>query len=101
MEVNKIYQGDCIEVMKTFPDNSIDSIVTDPPYGLEFMGKEWDKFKEQGSWDKRGNEGKTKDSYGRLQGTAPNKYAGGHNYNYFLINGQQNAYESLNQEDFY
>jgi len=44
MEVNKIYQGDCIEVMKTLPDNSIDSIVTDPPYGLEFMGKEWDKL---------------------------------------------------------
>jgi len=44
MEVNKIYQGDCIEVMKTLPDNSIDSIVTDPPYGLGFMGKEWDKL---------------------------------------------------------
>ena len=30
--------------MKTIPDNSIDSIVTDPPYGLGFMGKEWDTF---------------------------------------------------------
>jgi site-specific DNA-methyltransferase (adenine-specific) len=37
--------GDCIEVLKTLPDNSVDSIVTDPPYGLEFMGKEWDTFK--------------------------------------------------------
>lgn len=44
MELNKIYHGDCIEVMKTFPDNSVDAIVTDSPYGLEFMGKEWDKF---------------------------------------------------------
>lgn len=42
MEVNTIYQGDCLEVMKMFPDNSIDSIVTDPPYGLSFMGKKWD-----------------------------------------------------------
>lgn len=42
MEINKIYLGDCIKVMKTFPDNCVDSIVTDPPYGLEFMGKEWD-----------------------------------------------------------
>lgn len=37
-----ILQGDCIEVLKTLPENSVDSIVTDPPYGLEFMGKEWD-----------------------------------------------------------
>jgi len=37
-----IYHGDCIEVMRSLPDNSVDSVVTDPPYGLEFMGKEWD-----------------------------------------------------------
>ena len=37
-----IYQGDCLEVMKTLPSESIDSIVTDPPYELGFMGKEWD-----------------------------------------------------------
>ena len=34
--------GDCLEVLKTIPDNSIDSIVTDPPYGLSFMNKKWD-----------------------------------------------------------
>jgi site-specific DNA-methyltransferase (adenine-specific) len=37
-----IYHGDCIEVMRTLPDNSVDAVVTDPPYGLEFMGKDWD-----------------------------------------------------------
>lgn len=37
-----LYHGDCIDVMRTMPDNSIDSIVTDPPYGLGFMGKAWD-----------------------------------------------------------
>lgn len=37
-----IHQGDCIEQMAAMPDASIDSIVTDPPYGLGFMGKEWD-----------------------------------------------------------
>lgn len=42
MEVNKVYLGDCIEVMKTFPENSIDSICCDPPYELGFMGKHWD-----------------------------------------------------------
>lgn len=34
--------GDCLDVLKTMPDNSVDSIVTDPPYGLNFMGKKWD-----------------------------------------------------------
>lgn len=34
--------GNCLEVLKDLQDNSIDSIVTDPPYGLSFMGKKWD-----------------------------------------------------------
>ena len=37
-----ICHGDSLEVLKSFPDNSIDSVVTDPPYGLSFMGKKWD-----------------------------------------------------------
>ncbi len=36
--------GDCVEKMKTLEANSVDAIVTDPPYGLEFMGKAWDGF---------------------------------------------------------
>ena len=71
MERNKIYCGNNLDILKTFPDNSIDSIVTDPPYGLGkepnalevlqswittgyheikgkgFMGKEWDSFVPQ------------------------------------------------------
>lgn len=38
----RLLQGDCRDVLKTLPDNSVDSIVTDPPYGLSFMGKKWD-----------------------------------------------------------
>ena len=38
LELNKIHCGDCLEVMKTFPDNCISSIVTDPPYGLNSGG---------------------------------------------------------------
>ena len=34
--------GDCLEKLKDLPDNSVDSIVTDPPYGLSFMSKKWD-----------------------------------------------------------
>ena len=37
--------GDCIEVMKKMKENSIDAIVTDPPAGIAFMGKDWDKDK--------------------------------------------------------
>ena len=71
METNKIYHGNNLDILKTFEDNSIDSIVTDPPYGLGkepdalevlqswitvgyheikgkgFMGKEWDAFVPQ------------------------------------------------------
>ena len=39
-----LHHGDCLDVLRTLPDASVDSVVTDPPYGLEFMGKEWDKF---------------------------------------------------------
>ncbi len=42
MEKYKIYNMDCIEGMKQIESNSIDSIVTDPPYELGFMGKSWD-----------------------------------------------------------
>lgn len=66
--LNQIILGDCQEIMRTMPDNCVDAIVTDPPYGLSkepditevlshwlngedythngngFMGKEWDSF---------------------------------------------------------
>ena len=37
-----ILTGDCLEIMPTLEAESVDSIVTDPPYGLSFMGKDWD-----------------------------------------------------------
>lgn len=37
-----LLHGDCLEMLPTLADSSIDSIVTDPPYGLSFMGKKWD-----------------------------------------------------------
>jgi len=41
--VNQIICGDNVETLRMLPDACVDSCVTDPPYGLEFMGKEWDK----------------------------------------------------------
>jgi site-specific DNA-methyltransferase (adenine-specific) len=38
----KLLLGDCLDKIKELDDNSVDSIVTDPPYGLSFMGKKWD-----------------------------------------------------------
>ena len=38
----QLLNGDCLEQMKALPDNSVDSIVTDPPYGISFMAKKWD-----------------------------------------------------------
>lgn len=40
--IDEIYNCDCVEGMRELPADSVDAIVTDPPYGLSFMGKEWD-----------------------------------------------------------
>jgi site-specific DNA-methyltransferase (adenine-specific) len=37
-----LHHGDCLDVMAELPDQSVDAVVTDPPYGLDFMGKKWD-----------------------------------------------------------
>jgi site-specific DNA-methyltransferase (adenine-specific) len=42
MSENRIIQGDCLEVLKSFPENSIDALITDPPAGIAFMNKHWD-----------------------------------------------------------
>jgi DNA modification methylase len=39
-----LLHGDCLEVLPALEADSVDAVVTDPPYGLEFMGKGWDKF---------------------------------------------------------
>lgn len=64
-ELNKIHQGDCIELLKKLPDNSIDLIFADPPYNLQLNGElyrpnqskvdavtdEWDKFASKEEYD--------------------------------------------------
>lgn len=44
MSVLRLERGDCAEVMASMESNSVDAIVTDPPYGLAFMGADWDSF---------------------------------------------------------
>lgn len=43
MEANKIVHGDAFKVLQSYPDNSVDCAVTDPPYGYSFMDNDWDK----------------------------------------------------------
>src|SRR3954452_10363118 len=56
----RIDHADCPQAMAAMPAGSVDAIVTAPPYGLEFMGKEWDRFgrvrdyKERSGYDNRG-----------------------------------------------
>lgn len=40
----RLLHGDCLDELRTLPDASVHAVVTDPPYGLEFMGKDWDSF---------------------------------------------------------
>lgn len=42
MEKWQVINGNNIDILKEYPDNHFDSIVTDPPYGIEFLGKDWD-----------------------------------------------------------
>jgi site-specific DNA-methyltransferase (adenine-specific) len=37
-----LYHGNNMDVLPTLPDNSVDAVITDPPYELGFMGKKWD-----------------------------------------------------------
>lgn len=39
---DQLYLGDCIEIMKSIPNNSIAGCITDPPYNYEFIGRNWD-----------------------------------------------------------
>jgi site-specific DNA-methyltransferase (adenine-specific) len=41
----RLLHGDCLDVLRSLEPDSIDACVTDPPYGIGFMGKEWDSFK--------------------------------------------------------
>jgi len=43
--INQIIHGDCFEVLKDIPDNYFESLITDPPAGISFMGRDWDDHK--------------------------------------------------------
>ena len=82
-----ILEGDCVERMAEMAESSIDAVVCDPPYGLEFMGKEWDSFRvdaRSARWASRSGEaggfgerdGVTLPNYGRRRTTSRCKTCG-------------------------
>ena len=42
LQIDTVIHADCLEAMRGLPSNSVDAIVTDPPAGIAFMGKDWD-----------------------------------------------------------
>ena len=74
----KILQGDCREKLRELEESSVDAVVTDPPYGLEFMGKDWDA-----PWktDRRQNfDGTLKDQRENPYGRSKVRNGGGASY---------------------
>ena len=55
MKRNVIHTGDAFDILPDLDDNSVHAVVTDPPYGLAFMGRDWDDFepKEYQEWSER------------------------------------------------
>lgn len=49
MEINKIYQGDCLELMKQIDDESVDLVITSPPYNI---GIDYDSWNDDVDWEK-------------------------------------------------
>lgn len=59
-----LWHGDCLDVLRTLPDASVDAVVTDPPYGISFMGQQWDQPGQYGSKRRIGKPGIHKRSAG-------------------------------------
>jgi hypothetical protein len=70
----KILQGECIDRMRELPEASVDAVVCDPPYGLEFMGKTWDA-----PWKMVGTHDAGKRRPRNADGTVDYERAGGSN----------------------
>lgn len=65
----QLFHGDCLDVLAELPGASVDAVVTDPPYGLEFMGKEWDSFRQAN----RGPQDMAFKDFGNMPTFSPNR----------------------------
>jgi DNA modification methylase len=76
----QVLQGDCLKVLRSLKDQSVDSVVSDPPYALNFMGKEWDSF--AGYVERNGSSRAVGDDGGR------------HDEGYRNMRGRENEFQS-------
>ncbi len=72
-----VYAGDCLELLREMPSSSVDAVVTDPPFGLEFMGAEWDSFKPSSARLRTRVDGRTNPTHGKSTTTTPEAYVAG------------------------
>ena len=68
--INEIIKGDVLEILPKMPSDFVDSIITDPPYGLEFMNKKWDKFPLQDRGKRLTGSGKPTEARGFAKNVA-------------------------------
>lgn len=73
-----IIEGDALDVLESLPSDEFHAIVTDPPYAISFMDKEWDQFRRRRNENDEGRD----DVGGRLSSKAPASGAEGDNYEY-------------------
>lgn len=82
-----VYQADCLDLLPTMPACSVTAVVTDPPYGLEFMGRAWDKPWKAGDGFRRSrnpNDTGRNSVFGRLSARGP-EYAAGSGYQAWCV----------------
>lgn len=72
-----LHHGDCLKVLAEMDADSVDAIVTDPPYGLEFMGREWDSFKPPRARIRSRIDGRTNPAEGKSVTVTPESYSAG------------------------
>ena len=72
-----LHHGDCLKVLAEMEAASVDAIITDPPYGLEFMGREWDSFKPPQARIRSRVDGRTNPAEGKSVTVTPESYWAG------------------------
>ncbi len=76
-ETCSLYLGDCLDVLAEMESGSVDAVACDPPYGLEFMGREWDTFKPSSARIRERVDGRTNPAEGKSVTAAPESYTAG------------------------
>jgi hypothetical protein len=72
-----LHLGDCVKMLAGMDAASVDAVVTDPPYGLEFMGREWDSFKPSQARIRRRVDDRTNPAEGKSVTVTPESYTAG------------------------